>query len=68
MDEAESGAPGRKKVPQSLLHKAKQFFILFASHLFALHMCCRNVIFHGIKEDESLETVCVEHVVCKCSG
>ena len=28
MDEAESGAPGRKKVPQSLLHKAKQFFIL----------------------------------------
>ena len=66
MDEAESGAPGRKKVPQSLLHKA--IIHSFASHLFALHMCCRNVIFHGIKEDESLETACVEHVVCKCSG
>ena len=82
MEVAEVGAPGGKKVTRSLLREAKQVFIL--CHLFALHMCRDNLIFHGVKEGQSLDIACVyttqckrndrakaqqlKKVVCTCSG
>ena len=64
---AEVGAPGGTKVSQLLLRKAKQTFILL--HIICLLCMCRdNLIFHGVKEGETLEIAFVEHVVCTCSG
>ena len=62
----EVGTPGGKKVTRSLLRKANQVFIF--CHLFGLHMCCENMMFHGLKEGQSLRTLCIEHVVCTFSG
>ena len=67
MDVVEAGAPGGRKVTRSLLRKAKQIFILL--HIICLLcMCCDNLIFHGVKEGQTLEIACLEHVVCTCSG
>ena len=67
VDVAEVGAPEGKKVAQSLLRKAKQFFIPWLINGL-LCICHDNLISHGIKEGESLVIVCVEHVVCTCMG
>ena len=67
MEVTEVGAPGRKKVSQSLLRMAKQVFIPWLI-ICLLCMCCDNLIFHGIREGQSLVIACVEHVVCTCSG
>ena len=64
---AEVCAPEGKKVGPSLLRKAKQFLILELT-ICLLCMCHDNLIYHGIKEGESLVIVCVEHVVCRCNG
>ena len=67
MDVAKVGATGGKKVSQLLLRKAKQTFILL--HIICLLCVCRdNLIFHGVKERQTLEIASVEHVVCTCSG
>ena len=61
MEVAEVGASGRKKVTQSLLGKAKQIFI--PQHIICfLCMCCDNLIFHGVKENQLLVIGCGEPV------
>ena len=67
MEVAEVPAPGRNKVPGSLLRKTKQ--ICIPRHIICLLcMCQDDVIFHGVREGESLVIASVEHVVCTCSG
>ena len=64
---AEVGAPEGKKVTRSLLRKAKQFLIPWLI-ICLLCMFHDSLIFHGIKEGQSLVIMCVEHVVCTCNG
>ena len=67
VDVAEVGATEGGKVTQSLLRKAKQFFIPWL--IICLRcMCHDNLISHEIKEGQSLLIVCVEHGVCTCNG
>ena len=67
VDVAEVGAPEGKKATRSLLCKAKLFLIPWL-FICLLCMCHDNLIFHGIKEGQSLVIVCVEHDVCTCNG
>ena len=67
VDVAEVGTTEGKKVVRSLLRKAKRFLIPWLI-ICLLCMCPDNLIFHGIKEDQSLVIACVEHVVCTCNG
>ena len=62
MEVAEVGTPGGRRVSQSLLRKATQFLFPWLI-ICLLCMCHDNLIFHGIKEGQSLATACVEHVV-----
>ena len=55
-----------KKVTALLLRKANQVFIF--CHLFALHMCCENLMFHEVQGGQSLRTLCAAHVACTFSG
>ena len=67
MEVAEVGALGGKKVTRPLVRKAKQVLTPWLM-ICLLCMCRDNLIFHGIKECQSLVIACVEHVVCRCSG
>ena len=67
MDVADVGVPGGNKVTPSLLRKAKELLIPCLI-ICLLRMCHDNLIAHGIREGQSLVTVCVEDVVCTCSG
>ena len=67
MGVTEVGATGRKKVSRSFLRKAKQVFIPWLI-ICLLCMCRDTLIFHGMKEGQSLVIGCVEHVACTCSG
>ena len=67
VDAAEVDALEGKKVARSLLRKAKQFLIRCVI-ICLLCMCHDNLIFHGIKECQSLMIACVEHDVCTCNG
>ena len=57
MEVAEVGAPGGKKVTRSLL--CHEYFLLL---FFVLCLPCLCMV------NQALEMVCVEHVVCTCSG
>ena len=48
--------------------QGKSSLCSFAYHLVAPNMFRSSLIFHGSKEGPSLETACVEQVVCTCSG
>ena len=66
VDVAEVGEPEGKKVAWSLLCDECLHFLM--CHFFALPIGCDKLIFHEIQEGKSLETACVEHVVCMCRG
>ena len=68
MGVAEVGARGGKKVTSVVAPQGKESVYSFAYHLCALDICRDNLIFHGIKDGQSFEIACVEHVVCTCSG
>ena len=59
------GTAGGKNVARWLL--SNECLRSLLSLLFALHMRRDNLVFDGAIKGQSLETACVEHVVCTCS-
>ena len=62
MEVPEVNAPEGNKVTGSFLRN--EFLCPLPCLLVALHMRRDNSIFHGVSKGQSLETKCVEHVVC----